>query len=326
MQILYILRTIAMYVYMFGYMLLFYGTLRRGEKAKAAGDLETVRQIVNDQIPRWCRGLLKVSGVRMTVEGTQNIPASGPVVFVGNHRSYFDIPIMLVALDHPHGILAKEELAHIPLLSRWMNLLGCVYVKRDDIRGSLQALKDAAQVVKAGESFTIFPEGTRTSRQREFRLRRGAAALAVHSGRPLQVITITLSTEFLSKEKRWYHVPKTCPEYVLSVGEQLTPAYLEGFNRTHPDANCVYYQSWGARLGKNNADAAMRVTHDLFYPAHGDSDGLVTPQSARWGRYRGTLEGVSHQQLVDAQGKDDNCFDVRQFYIQLVQELVQMGF
>ena len=57
-------------------------------------------------------------------------------------------------------------------------------------------------------------------------MRRGAAALAVHSGRPLQVITITLSTEFLSKEKRWYHVPRTCPEYVLSVGEKLSPGEL----------------------------------------------------------------------------------------------------
>ena len=193
LQILYILRTIAMYVYMFGYMLLFYGTLRRGEKAKAAGDLETVRQIVNDQIPRWCRGLLKVSGVRMTVEGTGNIPASGPVVFVGNHRSYFDIPIMLVALDHPHGILAKEELAHIPLLSRWMNLLGCVYVKRDDIRGSLQALKDAAQVVKAGESFTIFPEGTRYKGEEggvgEFKA--GAFRIAIKTGVPVVPVAIS---------------------------------------------------------------------------------------------------------------------------------------
>ena len=67
----------------------------------------------------------------------------------------------------------------------------------------------------------IFPEGTRTSRQCELRLRRGAAALAVHSGHPLQVITISLSTEFLSKEKRWYHVPKACPQYVLRVGERL---------------------------------------------------------------------------------------------------------
>ena len=69
----------------------------------------------------------------------------------------------------------------------------------------------------------------------------------------------------------------------------------------------------------------MRMTHSLFYAAHGDSDGLVTPASARWGRYRGTLEGVSHQQLVDAQGVDSG-FDVCGFYTQLVQELARMGF
>ncbi|OUQ37322.1 1-acyl-sn-glycerol-3-phosphate acyltransferase [Faecalibacterium sp. An122] len=193
LQILYILRTIAMYVYMFGYMLLFYGTLRRAEKAAAAGDRETVRQIVNYHIPRWCRGLLRVAGVKMTVEGVENIPASGPVVFVGNHRSYFDIPIMLVALDHPHGILAKEELANIPLLSRWMNLLGCVYVKREDVRGSLQALKDASDVVKNGESFTIFPEGTRYKGVEggagEFKA--GAFRIAIKTGAPVVPVAIS---------------------------------------------------------------------------------------------------------------------------------------
>lgn len=112
----------------------------------------------------------------------------------------------------------------------------------------------------------------------------------------------------------------------LRAGEQLTPAYLEAFNRTHPDAACVYYQSWGARLGRNNPDAAMQLTRGLFYPAHGDSDGLVTPASARWGRYRGTLENVGHQQLVDAAGRDVGAFDVRAFYIRLVRELTEMGF
>lgn len=193
MQILNILRTIAMYVYMFGYMLLYYGTLRRGEKAKAAGDMETVRQIVDYHIPRWCRGLLKMAGVRMTVEGREHIPASGPVVFVGNHRSYFDIPILLVALDRPHGILAKEELANIPLLSRWMNLLGCVYVKRDDVRGSLQALKDAASVVKEGDSFTIFPEGTRYKGEEggagEFKA--GAFRIAIKAKAPVVPVAIS---------------------------------------------------------------------------------------------------------------------------------------
>lgn len=70
----------------------------------------------------------------------------------------------------------------------------------------------------------------------------------------------------------------------------------------------------------------MRLTHGLFYPAHGDSDGLVTPESARWGRWRGILEGVSHQQLVDVFRRDSGGFDICGFYIRLVQELVQLGF
>lgn len=112
----------------------------------------------------------------------------------------------------------------------------------------------------------------------------------------------------------------------LRAGEQLTPKYLEQFNRDNPDANCVYYQSWGARLGKARADTTMLLTHGLFYPAHGESDGLVTPASARWGHWRGTLEGVSHQQLVDVFGKDRDGFAVCGFYIRLVQELVRLGF
>ena len=193
MQILHILRTIVMYIYMFGYMLLYYPVLRQGEKALAAGDRETVRRLVCYHIPRWCRGLLRMAGVQLVVEGRENIPAGRPAVFVGNHRSYFDIPLMLVALDSPHGILAKEELARIPLLSRWMKLLGCVYVQRDDVRGSVQALKDAAAVVRGGESFTIFPEGTRYKGEEggagEFKA--GAFRIAIKTGAPVVPVAIS---------------------------------------------------------------------------------------------------------------------------------------
>lgn len=112
----------------------------------------------------------------------------------------------------------------------------------------------------------------------------------------------------------------------LRAAEQLTPACLTLFNRTHPDAACVYYQSWGARLGRGNPDLAMQLTHGLFFHADGDSDGLVTPGSARWGRYRGTLEGVSHQQLVGVGAEGGRSFDARAFYVHLAQELSEMGF
>ena len=187
-----IFRTIAMFLYLFGYMIVHYGTLRRGERALAAGDTETVERLVDRHIPRWSRGILHVTGARMTVEGQKNIPA-GPCVFVGNHRSYYDIPILLTALDAPHGILAKEELEKIPLLNRWMKLLGCVFVKRDDIRASVKALNDATAIVESGRSFVIFPEGTRYKGEEggagEFK--QGAFRIAVKTGAPVVPVAIT---------------------------------------------------------------------------------------------------------------------------------------
>ena len=160
-----ILRTIAMFIYLFGYMILHYGILRRAERAAAAGDTATVEQIVNQHIPRWSRGILKVTGVSLSVEGLENIPKDRPCVFVANHRSYYDIPLLLAGLEKPHGILAKEELEKIPLLNRWMKLLGCV----------------------------IFPEGTRYKGEEggagEFKA--GAFRIAVKTGAPVVPVAVT---------------------------------------------------------------------------------------------------------------------------------------
>ena len=175
-----ILRTIAMFVYLFGYMIVHYGVLRRAERALAAGDMGTVEQIINKHIPHWSRGILKVTGARLVVEGQENIPKDGPCVFVGNHRSY-------------HGILAKEELEKIPLLNRWMKLLGCVFVKRDDIRASVKALNDATAIVESGKSFVIFPEGTRYKGEEggagEFKA--GAFRIAIKTGAPVVPVAIS---------------------------------------------------------------------------------------------------------------------------------------
>ena len=116
-----ILRTIALFVYLFGYMIVHYGVLRRGERALAAGDTDTVERIVAENIPRWSRGVLKVTGVQLVVEGLENIPKDTPCVFVGNHRSYYDIPLLLAGLDlgdyradttHAQGGSSQEYLAN----------------------------------------------------------------------------------------------------------------------------------------------------------------------------------------------------------------------
>ena len=192
-QLVNIFRTIAMFLYLFGYMIVHYSVLRRGERALAAGDTETVEQIVRKHIPHWSRQILKITGVQLTVTGLENIPKDTACVFVGNHRSYYDIPLLLASLDAPHGILAKDELEKIPLLNRWMKLLGCVFVQRDDVRASVRALNDATAIVQSGKSFVIFPEGTRYKGEEggagEFK--NGAFRIAIKTGAPVVPVAIS---------------------------------------------------------------------------------------------------------------------------------------
>lgn len=188
-----ILRTLVTYIYIFGYMLVHYGVMRRAERALEAGDTDAVAAVVNKHVPLWCRRILALAGVTVTVEGQENIPAGRTCVFVANHRSYFDIPLMLAYLDAPHGVLAKQELSRIPLLNRWMKLLGCVYVVRDDVRASMRALGDATDIVSGGQSFIIFPEGTRYKGEEggigEFK--NGAFRIALKTGAPVVPVAIT---------------------------------------------------------------------------------------------------------------------------------------
>ena len=127
------------------------------------------------------------------MDGLENIPKDRPCVFVANHRSYYDIPLLLAGLEKPHGILAKEELEKIPLLNRWMKLLGCVFVQRDDVRASVRALNDATAIVEGGRSFVIFPEGTRYKGEEggagEFKA--GAFRIAVKTGAPVVPVAVT---------------------------------------------------------------------------------------------------------------------------------------
>ena len=189
-----IFRTIAMSLYLFGFMIVHYNILRRGERALAAGDMDNGGADRQQAHPPLGAGRSCTSqGSSCWWRGWTNIPKDTACVFVGDHRSYYDIPLLLAGLDRPHGILAKEEPGKIPLLNRWMKLLGCVFVQRDDVRASVRALNDATAIVESGRSFVIFPEGTRYKGEEggagEFK--QGAFRIAVKTGAPVVPVAIT---------------------------------------------------------------------------------------------------------------------------------------
>lgn len=110
-----------------------------------------------------------------------------------------------------------------------------------------------------------------------------------------------------------------------AVLRQLTPEALADFNARTPDSPLVYYQSYGAALAKGSGSLVARA-QGWFCRADGVTDGLVSPASAVWGVDRGTLEGVSHQDVVDCWQRDLPHFSAPDFYVQLVRELAERGF
>ena len=101
-----------------------------------------------------------LSGTRTTVIGYDRIPKDEPVLFVGNHKSYFDIVISYSLMPGLTGFVAKKELKKVPVISWWMRNLYCLFLDRNDTREGLKTILEGIDYIKKGISIVIFPEGT----------------------------------------------------------------------------------------------------------------------------------------------------------------------
>ncbi len=113
-------------------------------------------------IVNWAfRVVLFLSGVSVTVLGEENVPKDEAVLYIGNHRSYFDVIMTYVRVPRPTGYMAKVGMLRVPSLSTWMKYLHCIFLDRSNIKAGMQSILTAIEKVKSGISICIFPEGTR---------------------------------------------------------------------------------------------------------------------------------------------------------------------
>ncbi|MFQ8841288.1 MAG: lysophospholipid acyltransferase family protein [Clostridium fessum] len=99
------------------------------------------------------------------MRGYENIPQDRPVLYVGNHRSYFDILVGYTTVPGLMGFVAKKEMEKIPLLSKWMLNVNCLFLDRNNIKEGLKTILAGIEKVRRGVSVWIFPEGTRNKNE-----------------------------------------------------------------------------------------------------------------------------------------------------------------
>ncbi len=121
-----------------------------------AGDVSSLA-IVN-----WgFRCLWHICGIHATVIGREKIPKDTPVLYIGNHRSIFDVVTCYPRVAGPTGFVSKIEVMKVPLLNIWMLLLHCLFLDRKNTRSGLDMILKAIELEKKGISVFIYPEGTR---------------------------------------------------------------------------------------------------------------------------------------------------------------------
>ena len=108
----------------------------------------------------WAPFILFVLGVKLKVKGLEHIKADTNYIFISNHTSNLDIPILFAAIPRNFVFIAKRELIRIPLFGQIMWLLGMIFIDRSNPKRSVRSMKLAAVKLKKGKNVLVFPEGT----------------------------------------------------------------------------------------------------------------------------------------------------------------------
>lgn len=181
--------------------------------------------------------ILKLAGTKVTVIGEENVPKDLPVLYIGNHRSFFDIVVTYARCPSLTGYVAKDSMEKIPLLSLWMKRLYCLFLNRTDIKAGLKTILTGIEQIKNGISVCIFPEGTRNKGDDECRLlpfKEGSFKMAEKTGCPIILMGLNNTASIFEE-----HFPLIRPAHVvLEYSKPIYPKDLSKEDRKFLGAYC----------------------------------------------------------------------------------------
>ena len=158
----------------------------------------------------WSWLILATTGVRVRVTGRNRLVRDHSYVFVANHQSIYDIPILFASLPFQLRIIAKASLAYIPMLGWHLRQAGHLLVDRE--KPGTATLTRMAQIMRRGHSLMVFPEGTRSVDGQLRRFKRGVFLGAIDAGLPIVPVVMIGSRHVMLKGRLM-----TCPGEVQLV-------------------------------------------------------------------------------------------------------------
>ena len=203
-----------------------------GKISKKTMDYSSLR------IVQWAfKVIVRLAGIELTVIGEENVPKDIPVLYIGNHRSFFDIVITYARCPRLTGYVAKDSMKKVPLLSVWMERLYCLFLNRTDIKKGLKTILTGIEQIKNGISMCIFPEGTRNKGDDETKLlpfKEGSFKMAEKTGCPIILMSMNNTSAIL--EEHFPFIRST--HVVLEYSKPIYPKELSKEERKFLGAYC----------------------------------------------------------------------------------------
>ncbi len=131
----------------------------------------------------------KASGNKLTIIGEENLCKDDGFLLVANHDSIFDLfNIIAVTKDMPISFMAKKELSKLPIISTWMKYSQSEFIDRDNLKSQMRSITNLTKLLRSGKAVGIFPEGTRSEENLEFKP--GSLKIALKAKKAIQPMTL----------------------------------------------------------------------------------------------------------------------------------------
>ena len=151
--------------------------------------------------------ITRVAGMRVDVEGRENIPA-GVCLFAANHTSNADAPAIVGAIPRRLAIFGRKSLFDIPIVGLAFRLAKFVPVDRGNREAALASVKQAVEYIKTGSSFLVYPEGPRSPDGRMQRFKKGSFVMAIEAGIPIVPVACSGAHRIMKKKSLIIHPGK----------------------------------------------------------------------------------------------------------------------
>jgi 1-acyl-sn-glycerol-3-phosphate acyltransferase len=165
---------------------------------------------------------LALCGIRYRVIGRERLPHDRAAVYCCNHQSNVDPPILYTALHPRLHILYKHEIDRIPVLARAFRMGGFIPIDRRKKESAMRSIEAGARSLQAGNSFLIFPEGTRSRNEEMLPFKKGGFIMAIKAGAPVVPVAIEGGRDAMRKGS-WIIRPATVS---IRVGTPIETAGL----------------------------------------------------------------------------------------------------